>query len=268
MRLSEVLSSSPTSRFEQVEGFLNNMQLKRGKQKKISVGAVWLTYHCENCHSDLTFVSDTELYCIGIHERLVSIDCALRCPRCGESVPIWFLIESKEAAHGIAPEVRVLKRSEKLSDKVTLGWGQYEGFSELLEKADRAYRDELGAGAIVYLRKILERITKQTAEASNISITITTKNGDKKRKDFKKLLTEVDQQCFIIPKEFSENGYKLFGELSEIIHSDGSDEQMVLKKYDALHRLVIGILDNVKNNKEMMEAIGTLGWNAERDEAV
>lgn len=39
-----------------------------------------------------------------------------------------------------------MKRSEKLSDKVTISKGQCEGFSELLEKADRAYRDELGAG--------------------------------------------------------------------------------------------------------------------------
>lgn len=157
MRLSEVLSRSPTSRFEQVEGFLNNTQLKRGKQKKISVGVVGLTYHCENCRSDSTFVSDGDLYCIGVHERLVSIDCALKCSRYGESFPVWFLVESKETTHSMAPEVRVLKRSEKLSDKVTLSREQYDGFSELLTKADRAYRDELGAGAIVYLRKILER---------------------------------------------------------------------------------------------------------------
>lgn len=268
MRLSDVLSNPPTSRFEQVEGFLNNTHLKRGKQKKISVGAVFLMYHCENCNADLTFVSDRDLYCIGIHERLVSIDCALKCPRCDESIPIWFLVESKEAAHGMAPEVRVLKRSEKLSDKVTISKGQYEGFSELLEKADRAYRDELGAGAIVYLRKILERVTKQMAEASGIPTTITTKSGDMRRKDFRTLLKEVDQQRSIIPKEFSENGYKLFGELSEIVHSDGSDEQAGLKKYDAFHRLVVGILDNVKNNKELMEVIGTLGWDTERNEAV
>ena len=263
MRLSEVLSSPPTSKFEQVEGFLNNSELKSGKQKKISIGAVWLTYHCKNCHSDLTFISDSELYCIGINERLVSIDCALKCPRCRESLPVWFLVESKEMVYSIAPEVRVLKRSEKLSDKVTLSSGQYEGFSELLEKADRAYRDELGAGAIVYLRKILERVTKQTAEASGISTTITTGGGKTKKKDFRSLLTEVDQQCSIIPKEFSANGYKLFRELSEIIHSDGGDEETSLKKYGALHRLVIGVLDKVKNNHEMMEAIGSLGWNEE-----
>ena len=35
MRLSEVLSKTPTSRFEQVEGFLNNTKLKSGKQKKL-----------------------------------------------------------------------------------------------------------------------------------------------------------------------------------------------------------------------------------------
>lgn len=267
MRLSDVLSKQQTNRFEQVEGFLNNVKLKRGKPKKITVGTVYLTYHCENCHADLTFVSDSELHCIGVNDHLVSIDCALGCSRCGiESLPVWFLVESKGVVHGIAPEVRVLKRAEKLSDNVTSSKERYEEFSELLQKADRAYHDELGVGAIVYLRMILERITKQTADAAGIPISITTKNGQTKRKDFRSLLKEVDQKKSIIPKEFSENGYKLFKELSEIVHSDGSNEQLGIKKYYALHRLVIGILDTVKNNKEMMEAIGILGWNDNRGE--
>lgn len=266
MRLSDVLSKNPTNKFEQVEGFLNNRQLKCGQQTKISVGSVFLPYHCGDCQADMIFVSDDKLYCIGVHDQLISIDCALKCPRCKESVPIWFLVEIKGLMYSSAPEVRVLKRSEKLSDKVTLNQGKYEGFSELLEKAERAYRDELGSGAIVYLRKILERVTNQTAEASSIQTTIDCKNGKKKRKDFRSLLTEVDQKCSIIPKEFSENGYKLFKELSNIIHSDGSDEQLGLEKYEGLHRLVIGILDTVKNNKEMMEAIGILGWNDNRGE--
>lgn len=68
------------------------------------------------------------------------------------------------------------------------------------------------------------------------------------------------------PKEFSENGYRLFGELSDVVHGN-YDEQLGLQKYDALHRLIVGVLDNVKNNREMMEAIGTLGWNQEGGEA-
>ena len=262
MRLSDVLSNPLTSRFEQVEGFLGNTKLKCGKQKKIAVGIVALTYFCKNCDADLTFCSGDELFCIGINDRLVSIDCALKCPRCGELVPIWFLVESKGDTCSLAPEVRVLKRTEKLTGRVLLSRGQYGDFSELLGKADRAYRDELGAGAIVYLRKILERITVQTAEAADIE----TKKANGNAKPFREVLEKVDERCAIIPKEFSANGYRLFGELSDVVHGD-YDEQLGLRKYEALHRLVVGVLDNVKNNREMMEAIGTLGWNADGGEA-
>lgn len=255
MRLSDILSKQPTSKFTQVDGFLK-CNLKCGKQKKIAVGRVALSYFCKNCGDDRTFCSGDELFCIGINDHLVSIDCVLECPRCGSLVPVWFLVECKDETFSLAPEVRVLKRSEKLSEQVLLSHNQYGNFSELLEKAERGYLDELGAGSIVYLRKILERITVQTADAAGID----TKTPKGKHKSFKDLLKEVDAQCSIIPKEFSANGYTLFEELSNVLHGN-YDEQLGLKKYDALHRLVVGVLDNVKNNREMMKAIGTLGWN-------
>ncbi len=62
------------------------------------------------------------------------------------------------------------------------------------------------------------------------------------------------------PREFSANGYRLFGELSEIIHGE-YNEELALQKYDSLYRLIVGILDNVKINKELMTAIGSLGWD-------
>lgn len=258
MRLSDVLSKPLTSRFEQVEGFLGNTKLKCGKQKKIAVGKVALTYFCKRCDADLTFCSGDELFCIGINDRLVSIDCALRCSRCNELVPVWFLVECKDDIFSSAPEIRVLKRTEKLTGQVLLSRGQYGDFSELLGKAEQAYRDELGAGSIVYLRKILERITVQTAEAAGIE----TKKPNGNPKPFREVLEKVDERRSIIPQEFSENGYRLFGELSDVVHGD-YDEQLGLRKYEALHRLVVGVLDNVKNNREMMEAIGALGWNAD-----
>ena len=81
MRLTDILSKPLTSKFEQVEGFLNNTKLKCGRQKKIKAGKIALNYFCRNCDIDITFVSDEELFCIGINERLVSIDCVLTCPR-------------------------------------------------------------------------------------------------------------------------------------------------------------------------------------------
>lgn len=256
MRLADVLSKPLTDKFVQVEGFLGNQRLGIGKQKKIIVGKVALNFFCKNCIDDRTFCSNEKLFCIGVNDHLISIDCVLKCPLCNSSVQTWFLVECEEDIFSTAPEVRILKHSEKLSDRVLLSRDRYDDFSVLLEKAQRAYCEELGAGSIVYLRKILELITVQAAEAANIN----TKKSNGKRKPFKELLEEVDIQRSIIPKEFSANGYRLFGELSDMVHGD-YDEQLGLQKYNALCRLIIGIIDNVKNNNEMMSAIGSLGWN-------
>lgn len=260
MRLSDVLSKLPVSKFEQVDNFLGKTKLNRGKQRKISAGVVGLTYFCTHCDDDMTFCSDTELFCIGITNHLVSIDCVLSCPRCKATVPVWFLVESKEDMLARAPEVRILKRSERLTENVQLKRGQHPVYSEWLEKAERAYHDELGAGAIVYLRKILEDIIFRKA----IDLGIETKKKNGTTKPFKEILDKVEGASPIIPKEFSENGYRLFGELSDVVHGD-YDEQLGLKKYDALHRLIVGILDNIKNNGELKIAIAELGWEEDME---
>ena len=134
-------------------------------------------------------------------------------------------------------------------------------FDELLSKAEVAYREELGAGAIVYLRKIFEKITLQTANAVGIE----TKGSNGRNINFKELLKRVDSQCHIIPVEYSKNGYKLFGELSNIIHGD-FDEMLGLSKFNPLYRLVIGILENVERKKELMSAMDALGWDIAEEE--
>ncbi len=255
MRLSDVLSKNPTLEFDQVEGFLGEKILAAGKQRKIQVGKIALNYYCKNCTDVRTFCSGEALYCIGVNEHLVSIDCVLNC-HCGAAVQIWFLVDCDGDICGRAPEIRILKRSEKLSADVLVDRACYGDLSDLLEKAQHAHRDRLGAGAMVYLRKIFEQITQQTATAAGISCI----NHRGKRKTFKDLLEEVDRQCSIIPREFSANGYRLFGELSDIVHGE-YNEEVALLKYESLHRLIIGVLDNVKNNNELMTAIGSLGWN-------
>ncbi len=258
MRLSEVLSKSPTLEFKQVEGFLGEKNLAAGKQRKIQVGKIALNYFCKNCMDVRTFCSGEEIYCIGVNEHLVSIDCVLNC-HCGASVQIWFLVDCNGDISGRAPEIRILKRSEKLSNEVLIDKGRYGELSELLEMAQRAHRDRLGAGAMVYLRKVFERITVQTADAAEIAYE---KYEGGNPKNFFDLLKKVDEKCLIIPREYSANGYRLFRELSEIVHGE-YNEELALLKYESLHRLVIGILDNVKNNSELMAAIGSLGWNEE-----
>jgi hypothetical protein len=184
-------------------------------------------------------------------------------------VAVWFLVESyygedidaekrylNNYIYGIAPRVRILKRREKLSEQVRLISEQYSEYDELLEKAKRAYRDGLGAGSIVYLRKIFEQIVEKAANTAKISC-LTNKGH---RKSFKALLKEVEEECSIIPKEFSENGYRLFGELSDVVHGE-YDEDLGLLKFEALHRLIIGILENSKNHKELIAATCSLGWH-------
>ena len=260
MRLSEVLNKLPSLNFNQVEGFLGGRKLAAGKSKKLDVGRVAWNFYCKECEAIRTFTSGEELFCIGVNEHLVSIDCVLHC-HCGSSVQMWFLVDCDGDIHNNFPEVRILKRSEKLSHTVTINKESHGDYSELLEKAQRAQREELGAGAMVYLRKIFEQITIQIADASGITV----QNPNGSRKPFKVLLTEVDGQCSIIPQEFSMNGYRLFGELSDVVHGE-YDEDIALNKFDSLHRLVVGILDKVKTNHELMEAIGELGWNDEGDE--
>lgn len=53
MRLTDILSKPLTSKFEQVEGFLNNTKLKCGRQKKIKAGKIALNYFCRNCDIDM-----------------------------------------------------------------------------------------------------------------------------------------------------------------------------------------------------------------------
>ena len=173
MRLSDVLSKPIDLEFKQVEGFLDNRKLKEGKSKKLLIGKVALTYFCAKCDSDLSFVSKEDIFGIGVNNKQISVDCVLTCPRCGNQLPVWFLVESANEIHNIYPEVRVLKRTEKFNPTVQNAKNIYGNFAELLGKAECAYRNELGAGAIIYLRKIYEKITKETAEAAGI-VTVNT----------------------------------------------------------------------------------------------
>jgi hypothetical protein len=254
MRLSHVLSKPPDITFVEVDDFLKT-PLADGKQRQIDIGSIGLNFYCKKCDDTRTFWSTNKLYCIGVNHRQVSVDCVLKC-ECGVSVAIWFLVESyEEEISGRAPNVRILKRREKLSEQVRLVGGQY---TDLLDKSLRAYRDGLGAGAMVYLRKILENITVQTANGAGISYN---QHNNGNPKNFKELLKKVDAQCSIIPTEFAADGYRLFSELSDVVHGQ-HDENLALQKFEPLHRLVVGILDNINNKQAINTAKASLGWNA------
>lgn len=255
MRLSDVLSKPPKQEFVQTDGFLINKKGVIGQQVTLSVGKVMLNYYCSNCEDIRTFTSKGKLSCVFVNKQIVSIDCVLTCG-CGATVQAWFLIECEEDICFQAPKIRIIKRSEKLSSAVKINNERYGNFTGLLEKAERAFREDLGAGSIVYLRKAFEKITVQTAEAMGITYD---KHEGGNPKNFRVLLEKVDKKSSIVPKEFSRNGYKLFRELSGVIHGD-YDENLGLNKYEPLHRLVIGILENVMNSLELRNAVISLGW--------
>lgn len=254
MRLSEVLSREPSNEFTQIEGFLDNKKLKFGKQRKIKIGKVALNYRCLTCSDQRTFWSEDEMYCLGVDNNTVSIDLNLRC-NCGTDIQMWFLLESENEISSYAPNIKILKKSERLGNKASKNLLAYGEQSINLVKADHAFREKLGAGSMVYLRIIYESVTKEVA--NNIGIPTTTDKG--KKINFAKILEDVDKEQKIIPTEFSANKYNLFGTLSEIIHGN-SNEELALSKYESSRRLIVGILDNIKGNEEINKAVMNFGF--------
>lgn len=46
----------------------------------------------------------------------------------------------------------------------------------------------------------------------------------------------------------------------DVMHGS-ADEREASSKYPSCRRLVIGIVDNIRNNNEMSQAVAALGWN-------
>lgn len=254
-RLSEVLSKAPGDEDKQVDGFFVGQRIRHGMHKMINVGDIIRDARCRTCDSDRPFMSSGKLSCLVVGERVVSIDAFLKCAVCAETIETWFLVVSRDDLHGQAPHVRLERYVENRRDMAGVT-GLGGDFDELLERARFAYEAGLGAGAMVYLRKIFEAITMQAATVAGIP---TEENG--RRKTFRRLLREVDAVRHIIPSTFASNSYALFSELSDVVHGD-SNEEVALEKYRPCERLVRGIIQNVANDQEMRQAIDELGWGA------
>lgn len=232
--------------------------LQNGDFVEIDAGRIALNFYCKKCEDSRTFMSPDRLHALIINENLISIDAFLQCPVCKTEIQVWFLLEVKDMFTE-EPKVKIIKRTEKLSKNVSeLRENSFGIYTDLLEKAMRASREGFGAGAIIYLRKVFEQVTSEAAKASNISTTYINSNGKEKRKNFKELLTEVDTKCAIVPIEFSNNRYKLFGKLSDVVHGE-YDEEIALEKFSAFYRLVTGIIENIKSKEEFQSAQQALG---------
>ena len=227
--------------------------LQNGDFVEIDAGRIALNFYCKD-----------RLHALIINENLISIDAFLQCPVCKTEIQVWFLLEVKDMFTE-EPKVKILKRTEKLSKNVSeLRENSFGIYTDLLEKAMRASREGFGAGAIIYLRKVFEQVTSEVAKASGITTTFVNKKNKEQRKTFKELLTEVDEKCAIIPVEFSNNGYKLFGKLSDVVHGE-YDEEIALEKFSAFYRLVTGIIENIKSKDEFKSAQQALGLSEDGD---
>ncbi len=263
MRLGDILSRPISGTFEQVEPFIRNKKYSVGKDYIAeNIGTIARTYFCKSCNMARSFCySNTKIRCTFINERSICIHMVLKCiaQECKSVVPIWCIVEAdQELTITNNPKVRLFYVVEKLNAEVAYEQKEYGRYIEFLQKAELAFRSELGAGALIYLRKTFEGIAHEVAESRQIDI----KNSKGNNLNFREILKRVDEEYKIIPQEFSANGYKLFGELSDLVHGGSiENEEIALKKYPDLKRLVIGILEKVKNNVELLQAVKNLNWN-------
>ena len=269
MRLAELLNRAPDTAPRQVESFWGSAAdwdgdfddaleaLPWGYHEEISVGRVVRNHLCLHCRDIRSFVSSERLSCLVVGERAISIDVPLRCSGCEATAEAWFIVGSNNDLLAPSPEMYLQRFSENRRDVARESSLDFnDQVDDLLERAQIAFDDGLGAGSMVYLRKVFEILTVQAGKATGVY----SKTEKGKRKRFGDFLKEVDQKSGIIPGEFSENRYLLFSELSDVMHGS-ADEREALSKYSPCRRLVIGIVDNIRNNNEMSQAVAALGWN-------
>ncbi|MCI5739995.1 MAG: hypothetical protein SO445_02910 [Lachnospiraceae bacterium] len=290
MRLSSRLSDKDKNHGE-VEAFIDSdkytsleeeatdeiVYVSSGDFIEIQIGTINLPFYSTICRDSNSFISPKKLHCLIINEKMISIDCQLKCTdfdienqkcrQCNPYIQAWFLIEADDIFAN-TPNVNLLKQNFKLPENIKLPIEMEDKYSEWLAKAEIAYKERLGAGAIIYLRSAFEKITQEVG----INAGVTIKNDKDKFLNFREVLQRVDSECSIIPPIYAENGYALFSKLSEIAHGN-SDEEIALKEYDALKRLVFGIIENVrkkneeiKNNAEIRKALIDAGLVAGGEE--
>lgn len=238
---------------------------------EVQIGKIILPFYSTACRDSVSFVSPKKLHCLIISNSLISIDCQLSCmdydkdnpacQNCNHCVQAWFLVGADDI-FASSPTVYVVKENFKLPDQIKLPIETEDKYAEWLAKAEIAYKERLGAGAVIYLRSILEQITIKVGNDAGVDIYQS--NG--RTKPFSQVLQAVDAQCSIIPVIYSDNGYELFRRLSNIAHGN-ADEDTALREYEHLRRLVVGIMDNVKkkeeeikNNAELKKALGAIGF--------
>lgn len=155
-----------------------------------------------------------------------------KCRACHPYVQAWFLIGVDDISAN-SPRVSVVKQSFKLPDKIKLPIETEDKFSEWLGKAEIAYKERLGAGAVIYLRSAFEQITLEVGHRAGVEVY--KPNG--RSKPFDQVIRAVDAQCSIIPVIYSDDGYKLFQRLSNIVCIKTRKRKCIFAFYRRRNRL-------------------------------
>ena len=192
---------------------------------EIQIGTITLPFYSTACKDSVSFISPKRLHCLIVNNSMISIDCQLRCmdyeednPKCRACHPYvqaWFLVGVDDISAN-SPRVSVVKQSFKLPDTIKLPIETEDKFSEWLGKAEIAYKERLGAGAVIYLRSAFEQITLEVGHRAGVEVY--KPNG--RSKPFDQVIRAVDAQCSIIQVNYSDDGYKLFQWLSNIAHGN------------------------------------------------
>lgn len=282
MRLSTILSEYYNNQIREVESIIdkdkyfdpeediadeNRKPVYNGTILDIDIGTIVIHFFCSTRNDTVTYKTQSHvIHCLVINSKVISIDCSLDCIEtdacnCTKSIQAWFLIDA-DNIFSDKPNVRIIKYNFKLPENIKFMYETTDCYSEWFAKADYAYRERLGAGAVIYLRTIFEKLTKSLGDSENIN-EIYKSNGH--IKPFEQILAVVDEKCSIIPDLYKKNGYELFRKLSDIAHGN-QDEQTALDNYPNLRRLVQGVVDNVQNkrdelyaNKELKCALAKVG---------
>lgn len=135
---------------------------------EIQIGKIILPFYSTVCKDSVSFVSPKKLHCLIISNSMISIDCQLSCmdydednpacQNCNHCVQAWFLVGADDI-FATSPTVHVIKQNYKLPENIKLPVETDDKFVEWLAKAEIAHKERLGAGAVIYLRSILEQIT-------------------------------------------------------------------------------------------------------------
>ena len=259
----------------------DRIRITDGDFIEIQIGTIVLSFYSAICDDSVSFIapshrSPKKLHCLIVNSKTISIDCQLtcadfnsndeKCKGCSHCIQAWFLIEADDIFSN-RPIVKVIRKTYELPEYIKIPVEASDKYSEWIAKADLAHKERLGAGAAIYLRSVFETIVKEIGAENGIIQEFIDKRNKKQYRNFEQYLESVDSVCKIIPDQYSKNGYELFRKLSNIAHGH-ADEETAVREYDALKRLVVGIVENVKkqrdeirNNNEIQKALQEIGFS-------